>query len=84
MGGVEALTPQQGADATRLLLGFIGLGEDTLLILCIEAASLGSGHDLGVGAANAQISAGRAPLSGQGDGNHFRVFHAEYPSRPAL
>ena len=50
VGGVEALTPQQGADATRLLLGLIGLGEDTLLILCVEAASLGSGDDLGVGA----------------------------------
>jgi hypothetical protein len=52
VGGVAALTPQQGADATRLLLGLIGLGGHTLLILGREDASLGSGDDFGVGALN--------------------------------
>jgi hypothetical protein len=48
--GEGALTPEQGADATGVLLGLIGLGQDTLFVFTRKDASLGSGDDLGVGA----------------------------------
>src|SRR5216684_6565075 len=39
--GVQALTPEQGTDATRLLFGLIGFGQDSLLVLgCEDAAWL--------------------------------------------
>src|SRR5450756_1775205 len=48
--GVKALTPEQGANATRLLFGLIGRSQDTLLVLGREAPPLGPGDYLGVGA----------------------------------
>src|SRR5260370_22737533 len=39
--GVQALTPEQGTDATRLLFRLIGFGQDSLLVLgCEDAAWL--------------------------------------------
>jgi hypothetical protein len=51
--GIQTLPPEQGADATGLLFGLIGLGQDTLLLLAGKDAALGSGHDLGMGAVRA-------------------------------
>src|SRR5271169_6605639 len=79
--GVQALTPEQGADATSLLLGLIGLGQDTLFVLTREDASLGSGDDLGVGAVSGSLvgdQGGRECL------RCLRCSHAVFPSRPAL
>ena len=50
--GVQALTPEQGTDATRLLFGLIGFGQDSLLVLGCEDAAPGSSDDLGVRAAS--------------------------------
>src|ERR1700688_1088202 len=93
--GVQALTSEQGADATGLLLGFIGLGQDTLLVLAREDASLGSGDDLGVGAVSGSLVADRFGLASLGltavgdQGGReclrcLRYSHAVFPSRPAL
>ena len=54
--GVQALTPEQGTDATRLLFGLIGFGQDSLLVLGCEDAAPGSGDDLGVGAAGTSLA----------------------------
>src|ERR1035437_9481069 len=37
--GVQALPPEQGADATGLLFGLIGFGQDTLLVVGREGRS---------------------------------------------
>src|SRR5450759_1554921 len=93
--GVQALAPEQGANATSRILGSVGLRQNPLLVLGREAPALGAGADLGVGAVSHPLTAGgRAAfvlaslgltaLYGQGRRGCLRVLHAEFPSRPAL
>jgi len=49
MRGVQALAPQQGANAAGLPFSLVGFGKDRLLVLASEDATLRSGYDLGVG-----------------------------------
>src|ERR1035437_407713 len=87
MRGVQPLPPEQGADATGLLFGLIGFGQDTLLVVGREGPAPGPGDDLGVGAvsgADCGIPFVLASLGGQGRRVCLRVLHAEFPSRPAL
>jgi hypothetical protein len=64
MRGVQALPPEQGADAARLIFGLIGLGQDALLVLACEDAALRFGDDLGVWAPSADC--GRSGLASLG------------------
>src|SRR5664279_829697 len=93
--GVQALTPEQGANTTSLLLGPVGLSQNALLVLGREASALGVANNLGVGAVgDSSITADRAAfvlaslslttLCRQGRRGCLRILHAEFPSRPAL
>src|ERR1017187_1783202 len=93
--GVQALAPEQGADATSRILGSVGLRQNPLLVLGRKATALGAGNDLGVGAVGDPLTAdGRATfvlaslgltaLYRQGRRGCLRILHAEFPSRPAL
>src|ERR1039458_6373836 len=61
--GVQALAPEQGANATSRILGSVGLRQNPLLVLGREASALGAGDDLGAGAVRGALTAGgRAPV----------------------
>src|ERR1035441_5443817 len=93
--GVQALPPEQGADATGLLFGLIGLSQNPLFVPGRKASALGAGDDFGVGTVGDPLIAGGraafvlAPLGlpalyRQGRRGCLRILHAEFPSRPAL
>ena len=58
MRGVQALAPEQGANATSRILGSVGLRQNPLLVLGCEVSALGAGDDLGVGAVSDPLTAG--------------------------
>src|ERR1035438_9440285 len=63
--GVQALPPEQGADATGLLFGLIGLSQNPLFVPGRKASALGAGDDFGVGTAgDPLIAGGRAAIKG--------------------
>src|ERR1039457_5687921 len=56
--GVQALPPEQGADATGLLFGLIGLSQNPLFVPGRKASALGAGDDFGVGTVGDPLIAG--------------------------
>src|SRR5664279_5734767 len=55
--GVQALAPEQGANATSRIPGSVCLRQNPLLVLGCEASSLGSCNDLVVGAVGDSLTA---------------------------
>jgi hypothetical protein len=86
--GVQAFPPKQGTNATGLPFGLIGLGQDALFVLAREDAALRPGNNLGVGVARSDCgrlaALGLSAIGGRDRQICLRVFHAEFPSRPAL